>query len=51
MRYSILLLLATAWLTSPGGAQEREQIVSEVGASYQLRPGDVVRITVWGRED
>ncbi len=51
MRYSILLLLATAWLTTPGGAQEREQIVSQVGASYQLRPGDVVRITVWGREE
>lgn len=49
MRPTTLLILL-ALLATPGSAQE-PQIVTGGSASYSLRPGDIIRIQVWGRDE
>ena len=52
MRHLLLLpvLLATA-LPSSLVAQDDRGVITGATARYQMRPGDVLEIRVWGRED
>ena len=45
----LLPLLLT--LAAPAAAQEPQGIVTGATAAYRLRPGDVLEIRVWGREE
>ena len=53
MRNSVFLIAAIAMALAPAPAQSQEQgpIIGAGSASYTLRPGDIIRITVWGREE
>lgn len=46
----LILLAALPLAAVPVWAQD-PPVVTSAGASYSLRPGDIVRITVWGHED
>lgn len=46
----LTLLLAPLLLPAAAGAQQ-EPVITQAGASYALRPGDIIRITVWGQEE
>jgi polysaccharide export outer membrane protein len=46
----IPLLVLLALLAAPGYAQEAS-VVQSGSASYNLRPGDIIRIQVWGRDE
>jgi polysaccharide export outer membrane protein len=50
MRYCTVALLLLS-IGSPLTAQVPTGIVSSGAQTYTLRPGDLVRITVWGQED
>jgi polysaccharide export outer membrane protein len=50
MRYCTVALLLSL-IGHPLAAQVPTEIVSSGAQAYSLRPGDLVRITVWGRED
>jgi polysaccharide export outer membrane protein len=53
MRYPSLAvagaLLALCGASLP--AQQRDPVISAAASSYTLRPGDIIRIGVWGHED
>ncbi|HEX9728346.1 MAG TPA: polysaccharide biosynthesis/export family protein [Gemmatimonadales bacterium] len=46
-----LLLLAALITSIPAVAQQPEGVVTTGTVSYRLRPGDVLMIRVWGREE
>jgi len=46
---NLLCLLFFAFTAVPTTAQDQDTVGS--GASYMLRPGDVLQIVVWGQED
>jgi len=46
-----MLLLAAGLLAGPVAAQEQGAVVTQAGGDYTLAPGDLVRISVWGREE
>jgi polysaccharide export outer membrane protein len=46
-----LILLAAASLAAGSLAAQDQPVVTSAGADYSLRPGDIVRIVVWGHED
>jgi polysaccharide export outer membrane protein len=50
MRTLIAAAVACAALALPARAQNPGGVVSGAGAAYQLRPGDVLQIRVWGQE-
>ncbi len=51
MRYRRFLLAAALYLPLSLTAQEGPTVITQAGASYSLRPGDIIRITVWGRAE
>ena len=53
MRYAPMHLVAVtvALLAFPALAQEQPPTVTSSVVSYTLRPGDVIRILVWGHEE
>ncbi len=53
MKTALLAVIVGILAFAPPGAlaQEQPPLVSGGGASYALRPGDIIRINVWGREE
>lgn len=51
MRFLAVLLLLLAAVTVPSLAQEQRPLVTPNVSAYTLRPGDILRIEVWGREE
>jgi polysaccharide export outer membrane protein len=47
----LLATLALAACVTLAAAQDQGAVVSGTGAGYQLRPGDVLQIRVWGQEE
>jgi polysaccharide export outer membrane protein len=47
----LLATLALAACVTLAAAQDQGAVVSGPGAGYQLRPGDVLQIRVWGQEE
>ena len=50
MRTLLALLFAAGALAAPMLAQEGT-VITQVGGQYNLAPGDLVRINVWGRDE
>jgi polysaccharide export outer membrane protein len=46
-----MLVMAVGLVAGPAAAQDQGAIVSQSGGGYSLAPGDLVRISVWGREE
>ena len=51
MRTALMLLTAAGLMVAPAVAQDPGLVVTQAGGRYTLAPGDLVRITVWGREE
>lgn len=51
MRTAPLVVVVLLLLSAALAAQQGEPIISQAGASYTLRPGDIIRINVWGRNE
>jgi polysaccharide export outer membrane protein len=48
---SLAVVLLLAAIAAPSQGQEQRPIVTSSVSEYTLRPGDVLRIEVWGREE
>lgn len=52
MRTRLLSLAILACVVPPTmHAQEPQGVVTDAGSSYQLRPGDILEVRVWGHEE